>query len=496
VTGQYPPSKTKPWKHQEEAWALSKDHKSFYFANDMGTGKSKAAIDYANGHNVNSILIVCPKTVIPVWPFQFEIHSYKTYEIFAPMNGESVPKKAEACQSFIKSCKNEGKPYVIILNYEAFFKPPLGPIIAKNYKLKHPGLLMGLKWDLMICDEIHRIKSPRGKQSWAATKIGSAAERKLGLSGTPMPHSPIDIYAQYRFLDKQIFGPSFQQFRVEYCVMGGYEGRQVIGYINQPDLHKKFYSIAHRVKASDVLDLPDHMHEVIPITMSTKAMKIYKQLEEDFITWINEEEVTVDNALVKLLRLAQFTSGFYQAKADGPTKNIDDTKIKAMIDIISDLPLTEPIVIFCRFRHELAIIWKEMQKLGRTVGEISGRENDYPAWKRLEFNTLAVQIRSGGVGIDLTEACYVFYMSTGHSAGDFMQSAARVLRPGQERPVKYYHFHAKATVDVSIYRAIRKRIKIVEELMEGPDKNKPTNNNTSLLNDIYSAMTNTEDIPF
>lgn len=500
----YPESKTKPWKHQEEAWELSKNHHAFYFAEDMGVGKSKIAIDYANGHDAKSILIVCPKSVIPVWPFQFDIHSHTKYEIFAPMNGDSVPKKAVALQSFIKKCKEDNKPYAAILNYESFWRPPFGPIIAKNYKMKNPGLLMGLPWDLMICDEIHRIKSPRGKQSWAATKIGKAAKRRLGLSGTPMPHSPVDIYAQYRFLNQDIFGWSFQQFRDKYCVMGGYEGRQVVAYINQPDLHKKFYSIAHRVKSEDVLDLPDHMHEIIPIELSDKAMKIYKGLEKDFITWINEQEVTVDNALVKLLRLAQFTSGFYQKEADGVTQEIDNTKITTMIDKISDLPIIEPIVLFCRFRHELDILREELTKLKRNVGEISGRVNDYLRWKNKEIDTIVVQIRSGGVGIDLTEASYVFYMSTGYSAGDFEQSLARILRPGQTRTVKYYHFHAKNTVDVSIYRSIQKRIKMVQTVLEGPDRNKITNPSKDTLTDVFSDMmasmgapiNREEDIPF
>jgi len=455
----------------------------------MGTGKSKAAIDYANGHDAKSILIICPKAVIPVWPLQFDLHSHKNFQIYTPNGAVDTIKKAEELQQFIKECKINDEPYAAVLNYETFWRPPLGPVIGKKYKLEHPGLLMGLPWDLMVLDEIHRIKSPNGKASWGAAKIGRAASRRVGLSGTPMPHSPIDIYAQFRFLNQKIFGWSFQQFKARYCVMGGYENRQVVKHVNLNEMRDKFFSMAHRVKAEDVLDLPDHMHEVIPIKLSDSAMKKYKELEKEFVTWIDNEEVSVDNALVKLLRLSQFTSGFYQSEAGGNVKKIDSNKLDALIDKVQDLPQNEPIVIFCRFRAEITFLKAQLKKLGRTVGEISGRENDYEKWKKGFANALVVQIRSGSEGIDLTEARYVFYMSTGHSAGTFMQSIRRVLRPGQTMDVIYYHFHAQKTVDVSIYNAIQRKLKLASSIIDDNRLAEMTKNaQRNMLNDIYNNV--------
>ena len=80
---------------------------------------------------------------------------------------------------------------------------------------------------------------------------------------------------------------------------------------------------------------------------------------------------------------------------------------------------------------------------------------------------LAVQIQSGGTGIDLTRARYCVYLSAGYSLGDYEQSLARVHRPGQSRSVHYYHLVAQGTVDEKVYEALRNRKQVVESVLSG-----------------------------
>ena len=98
------------------------------------------------------------------------------------------------------------------------------------------------------------------------------------MTGTPAHNSPLDVYAQYRFLDPGIFGTNFSAFRNRYAVMGGHGGYQVIAYRISPTLpdgqpnpyyspkldqeFQEMYSIAFRVRTGDVLDLPAEMDAV------------------------------------------------------------------------------------------------------------------------------------------------------------------------------------------------------------------------------------------
>ena len=78
---------------------------------------------------------------------------------------------------------------------------------------------------------------------------------------------------------------------------------------------------------------------------------------------------------------------------------------------------------------------------------------------------LAVQIDSGGEGVDLTRARYSIFYSTGFKLGKYEQAKARTHRPGQLKPVMHIHLIARRTVDERIMRALEKRAQIVESIL-------------------------------
>src|SRR5207302_255726 len=90
--------------------------------------------------------------------------------------------------------KHQQEALAFVLNYDSAWRSPFAEWALKQ------------KWDLVVADEIHRCKAPGGKASRFLARLGKAARFRLGLSGTPMPHSPLDVYAYYRFLDPRIFG--------------------------------------------------------------------------------------------------------------------------------------------------------------------------------------------------------------------------------------------------------------------------------------------------
>lgn len=467
----YPESKTAPWNHQIECWERAKDLPSFYVAHEMGAGKSKVAVDYCNGIGAKKVLIVCPKKVIGVWPAQFQRHSKTPYRILAQENG-SIAKSAENIKQFISSYERFS-PIAIVLNYERFWRSPIGPTYNARNRIIDGGVLSKIEWDLLIVDEAHRVKSPGGPTSWGMTRLAQRFPRKLFLSGTPMPHSPEDIYAQFRALAPEIFGRKFTAFRNRYCVMGGFEGRQVIQYKNLDELHAKFYSIAHRVTIEEAVDLPEGNDVSIDVDLSPKAKKIYMQLEREFIAECENGEITADNSLTKLLRLAQIAGGHMKLD-NGSHEYIDSSKIDMAAEIIKDLPENEPVVIFARFSSEIKRLKEIITGLGRTAGEVSGKckmPEDIVGgtWTAQKNNTLLVQIAAGGEGLDFTVARYCIYLSKGYSLGQVKQSKARVHRPGQNRKHTFYHINAKGTVDVRIERAIKTKQTITDSVLDIKD---------------------------
>jgi hypothetical protein len=322
----------------------------------------------------------------------------------------------------------------------------------------------------LLVHNSHRIKAHNSQISKYAAKLGRKAKRRLCLTGTPLAQSPLDLFGQFRFLDPGLFGTSWHHFSNRYAIKGNpYIPQQITGYKNQEELQERFRLISYRCKASDVLDLPEALHEERTCELSPAARKAYKEIEEELIADLGTGVVTASNALVRLLRLQQITSGFLVEDETEKIHRLDESKLTVLSDILEDIG-GEPLVVFCRFRHDLEVVrtLAELKKLrygelsGTSKGGLTDRGEMSPS-----IDVLGCQIQSGGVGIDLTRARYAVYYSLGFSLSEYEQSLARLHRPGQKRNVVYYHLIAENTVDRRVYSALRARKDVIEAVLGG-----------------------------
>jgi len=184
---------------------------------DMGTGKTLTTIAimgraYLNG-KIDKVLVVCPASVVPVW--QKEITEYADFKNTVTTLEGTMSKRIEKLKQLVFG---EGLK-VAVINYESTWR------MFDELKEWKP--------DLIICDESQRIKSHSAAQSKAMHKLGDIAQYKMILTGTPIQNNPLDVFSQYRFVDKSIYGTSFYAFRNRYARMGGYGGHQVIRIYKQ-----------------------------------------------------------------------------------------------------------------------------------------------------------------------------------------------------------------------------------------------------------------------
>jgi SNF2 family DNA or RNA helicase len=460
------PGPTPAWLHQKRAFAWARERRGAMLAMDMGTGKSRTATGLLDEWGVQLALIVCPRSVQAVWPNQFALHSARPWRVVVPPGKASVAARAKLVMSQLGGALSAKEPCAIVVNYEATIREPMKSLLVELADKFKGGLAL-------VCDESHRVKAPGGQQALMAAQLGRRASRVLLLTGTPMPHSPLDIYAQYRVMDTGIFGTSFNRFRSRYAVMGGYEGKQVVGYQNDEELARRFGEAAFVVKKSEAgLDLPPVLHEQRRFVLGKQCAAAYAALDEDFAIGVGEGTVTAANALVKLLRLQQLTSG-YVGDDEGVEREISTEKIDLLDDVLQDVPIGEPLVVFARFKHDLRAIGELCERQGRRVGFISGQFkpghlsyalNEH-SQMRSDIDVAVVQLQSGGVGIDLSRAALAVYFSLDFSLGNYEQSLARLDRPGQTRSVTYLHLIAEGTKDEVVYQALQERKNVVEAVI-------------------------------
>lgn len=448
--------KTPLWLHQKKSVALANRLDGSMLSLDMACGKSLCAVSViASNDYMRLSFIACPKSVQAGWVKQFETHCINQPMVHV-LKGSTADKKAQA-EKLVMIATATNKKLVLICNYESTFRTPLA------------DYLLAIKWDLVVADESHRLKSPGGRTSKFFQKLGKQARKRMCLTGTPLPNSILDIYGQYRFACPEVFGTSLTAMRTEYCVMGGYQKHEVVAYRNQEEFTQKMYSRAFRVMANEVLDLPPVLHIERPVELSDKCMAIYKQLKKNLIAEWEQGTITASNGLVKLLRLSQITGG-WATTDEGSLEHVDTEKIDSLAEMLEDIAIDEPVVIFARFTQDIRSIKNIVTAAGRSCGELSGQWNDLSDYQSGKVKTLVVQIQSGGVGVELqhcgdknTKYC-VFY-SVSYSLAEFEQAKARVHRPGQKETVNYIHIKATGTIDEIIYKCLADKKDTIESFL-------------------------------
>jgi SNF2 family DNA or RNA helicase len=421
-----------PWRHQTEAAEWASKRQASMLALDMGTGKTFTSLLALNAL-ARSTRVVDIST------------------------GPSA-KRAETLKHALAHAG--GDTLVVVTNYDSVWRGALGTAIE------------GVRWSAIVLDESHRIKAPGGRASRWLARLATKHPRakRLCLTGTPMPHSPLDLYGQFRFLDPSVFGTSFARMRARYAVCDMRFPSKVKQWINQDELSAKLDAHAWRVTADAVLDLPEAIHSTLPVELSPKTLAFYKALEKKMVAEIGDGTVTVSNALTHLLRLQQATSGYTLLDNGAQSVGVEPIngtpeKRKVLVDWLEDLPQDEPVVVFARFRCDLNEIAEAAKETGRSYSEVSGTMKSLEEWQAGETTVLGVQMQSGGVGIDLSRSAYCVYYSVGFSLGDYEQSLARLRRPGQTRCVRYYHMVAAKTVDEDVYAALKERRDVIDVVL-------------------------------
>lgn len=467
--------KTKPWRHQEEAlkYLYTRDSAALY--TDMGTGKTKIMIDLIQNREFHITLIVGTTKSCPVWEEQIKIHGFKDKITSVNLNGVPTKNKIQTLKNAIDSSKNDKIPcLVVIVNYEGIWRKPFSDFISSNK----------IKLDCIICDESHRIKSPSSNCSSFLRKTGRRVQHRYLVTGTPLAETPVDIYAQYVFLDPSIFGTNLQNFKVVYenpdPFMSAKIGRVILDrknpYKNLDDLREKMFSCAFYSESS--LKLPKQRNLTYRFKLNQKCSNLYREMEKEGVVIVNDKAVVSESVLTNILKLQQITSGYVpidlkhqENPTDVKTINISKDRIEALETIIESLPKTEPLVIFAVYKKDLKNIRVLCNTLGIPYSEVSGSSDTLLDWKAGKTQVLGVQYSSGSESIDLTRSRYCVYYSMTRRLSLYLQSKKRIHRPNQTRNVTYYHLIAEtydggSTIDRTAYEALKSKKDVIDYIME------------------------------
>ena len=462
--------KTKPYDHQLTAFNMSKDRTEFGYFMDMGTGKSKVAIDvfcynYDIG-KISTVVIVAPKGVYMNWVnLELPIHMPDRIEtLIVPW--KSAPRKKEA-QALEELFSPGERLKILVVNVEALSTPRACKFVDRFIRMCGDCF--------MIVDESTTIKNHASKRTRSTNKMGQYCRFRRILSGEPVTKSPLDLYSQCTYLNWRLLGfSSYYAFRNRYAIMrdmraGGRSFKQIVGYKRLDELGDKLMSFTYRIKKEECLDLPPKVYISRDVELTPEQKKMYESMRRIALAEIDGEiEVTAPLVITKLLRLHQIVCG-HVGTDEGEVKPLENNRIKELIEAINES--TGKSIIWATYRYNIRMIVKALesnfgkgsvvQYYGATSQE--DRESGILAFQHDDKVRFFVgNPQTGGYGITLTAASNVIYYSNSYNLEHRLQSEDRAHRIGQDKKVTYIDLIARGTVDEKIFKALRAKKNIAE----------------------------------
>lgn len=422
---------------------------------EMGCGKTICSIGIAGymyqAGLIKRLLVVSPLSVMGVWEEEFAKFAAFPYTLTI-LTGTAQHKKKQLLNTGGRGLE------VVLVNYESAWRL-LPELLAYNACM-------------IIVDEMHKLKDGKSQQSKGMHQLGDHTKYRLGLTGTLICGSEIDVWSQYRFLAPDVFGRSFFRFRNRYFWMGGYE--QHVPYFRK-EMGNEFlsllHSISYRVTKAEALDLPEVTEEIRPVDLEPEAMRLYEQIRNDSYAELRNGEITAANVLTRLLRLSQISGGFI-TDDDGKTRSVSTAKLNALSDILDAAGVSgEKIVIMARFKAELDAIEDLLVKKKIGYGVIRGGVKDRDEQIRrfqndADCTVFLGQIAAAGVGITLTAASTMIFFSLDYSMSNHDQAKARIHRVGQRNTCTYIYLCARNTVDSKVITALQNKQDLAKALVD------------------------------
>jgi SNF2 family DNA or RNA helicase len=455
------PFKTTPYLAQQMALDKVYGLNGFALFMAMRTGKTKVAIDIISAlrmeNKIKAVVIVCPLPIRLNWVREFLVHSPIPIDVYLCDTGN-----IKRMQRWFET---ESDFKCLITGVESLSGGRAG-LMTETFLKQFTGEAA------VIVDESSTIKNH--KSTWYKwCKIFSQHARYRGiLTGSPMSLGPMDLFAQYEFLDTNIIGAGdFYTFRARYAVMGGFEGKKVVEYDRLDELSESIEPYTYQVKITDVFpDAPKKLYEVLEVNMTDTQRNLYKTVKSERELTIAEGKLIISSCLELMLRLQEITGGHVtvgSAENDPKVKykrgriTGENPKLTKLMEVAEEIEGS--IIVWCMFKDEIYLVEEALSKR-YGVDQVVSFHGDIDEYTRIEalnsrFQTgkakfLVGNTAVGAMGLTMTKADTIIYYSNSFRYVDRVQSEERAFDPKKTSGTRIIDLVMAHSVDVTIMKSL------------------------------------------
>lgn len=329
-------------------------------------------------------------------------------------------------------------------------------------------MLSQFYFNYIILDESQAIKNPDSIISKAVRSLKS--RRKLILTGTPIENSTMDLWSQMSFVNPGLLGTQ-KYFKQKYLIPIE-KKKDVDRTAKLNALIKPF--ILRREKSQVAKDLPEKIENVKYCALSPQQREFYDKEKNNYrnqlLDLIDTEGIQKSQMLLLqgLTRLRQIAN--HPVMVDESYEG-DSGKFEDITYMLSNaLGKNHKILIFSQFVKHLKILENHLQtediKYAYLDGSVKDRQAQVEKFQENDhIRVFLISLKAGGLGLNLTEADYVFLLDPWWNPAAEAQAVDRAHRIGQKNTVFTYKFIGRDTVEEKILKLQQSKLKLAKDLI-------------------------------
>lgn len=435
-------TKTDLMAHQRDAVAKVSPSRVGALFMDMGTGKSRTAIELAKLRAAKIDKVVWFTPVSLKLSVAQEIRKHTDCEDICVFNDKTSQRNLPKARWYVVGIESMSSSTRVVA--------AVNQLITER--------------TMVVLDESSYIKGHRSKRTERLTYICSRARYRLILTGTPLSQGVVDLFAQMRFLSDKILGyTSFYSFAANHLEYSEKFPGMIVRAHNTEWLAAKINPYTYQVRKSECVDLPPKHYSTEWFYMSYEQREWYENLKDEFLMRVDPDDW--DSYLIFQLFsvLQQVVCGFYNEKHRGKTKRrheFQNERIDVLTELVSQIPSDEQCIIWGKYHYDIEQVQKVLEAGKRTFALYTGKQSEREreankAWFQAgDAQFFVATPSSGGHGLTLNEASTVIFYDNSFKYSERIQAEDRCHRIGQTKSVHYIDIACANSIDERIMRSI------------------------------------------
>jgi SNF2 family DNA or RNA helicase len=346
-------------------------------------------------------------------------------------------------------------------------------IILTTYAIVRNDIekLKNIEFDTVILDESQNIKNVESKISKAVMLLDS--KHRFTLSGTPVENSLFELFSLFRFINSGLFS-TLADFKRDYVFPIQNEANEDIAKILKAKISP---FLLRRLKQDVLKDLPAKQEQIIYVDMDEKHQDFYNK-KRAYYKQILDQQISLNGFEKSKFIVLQAFNDLRQIASAPELKSensIVSSKIESLFEMLEEIVLNNhKVLIFANFLGSLDLISQKADEMKYEYLVMNGSTKNrqelvqkFQSDKKIKLFLMTLKV--GGVGLNLTEADYVFIFDPWWNKSAENQAIDRSHRMGQKNKVFAYKMITRGTIEEKILELQTQKQDMTDMIIGGGD---------------------------